>query len=619
MAWLPISGLVPQATANGNQANGMVLKFYEPGTITPLAVATDNTGGTTTTEFILNTQGYTTLSSVEVIPHVNQIYKAVLYLDQTDADANDTGSAVQKVDNVNVGNFSALLFNTYDNLADAMAANSEDVGNFLATCEYTTGTGVGGGKYQKVAVNPGNNLINPATTDGNWLELIADRCTTCESAGAYEGNSASLNRAAMQAFIDFTGGLELGVGEYDIDSTLFISPLTASFKFQGKSRTDSIINCVGMAGMAAISNPLSTNAYTNIGMHDFSITGDSDNAIALNFTDPYQVFDSEFSNLDLSSAGSCMVMEQEFSTLIRNVYCRSTGGHCFELEGGNTTTLLNCYAKDAGNEKAGYRIYGGALMLSCNGVDDADYWGWFGREGGVGNKQHRVHMLNCNVEAMAKSGLRYEFTGTSTISHVTFLSNASTGSGTFRSFIEFINGSTHSFDVNNGCSIDDTPLAASAADITSTSTLQIVARVQDAAFSSYLSAGNTRSISRILADPNISFLTEGVYIPQFRSDRMRGLYLPEVNSLSDGSTEINPTTEAVYQTGNTVATTLIRALGSIQNGQDLTILINDSNTTMQHNFSSSGRFILLSGVSETPALGDVYKFTRGVDGFWRQY
>jgi len=111
MAWLPIDGLVPQATQDGDQAAGMVFKFYEPGTVTPLTVATDSTGGTTTTDFLLDSQGRTTLSSVIVIPHVNQTYKVLLYLNQTDADADDTGSAVYSQDNITIPAGDSIISN----------------------------------------------------------------------------------------------------------------------------------------------------------------------------------------------------------------------------------------------------------------------------------------------------------------------------------------------------------------------------------------------------------------------------------------------------------------------------------------------------------------------------
>lgn len=100
MAWIKIAGDVPQVTISGEQANGYVAKFYEAGTTTPLTMSTNTTGSPTTVEFITDTQGFFTLSGSRVIPHTQSDYKIVLYENQTDADANDTGSAVYVADNI---------------------------------------------------------------------------------------------------------------------------------------------------------------------------------------------------------------------------------------------------------------------------------------------------------------------------------------------------------------------------------------------------------------------------------------------------------------------------------------------------------------------------------------
>ena len=63
----------------------------------------------------------------------------------------------------------------YDSLTgDATSAVNDEailVGDFISTVEYHFGSKKGGGQYQKVAVDPGEILINPASTDGNWLKL----------------------------------------------------------------------------------------------------------------------------------------------------------------------------------------------------------------------------------------------------------------------------------------------------------------------------------------------------------------------------------------------------------------------------------------------------------------
>jgi len=171
MTWRPISGIVPQATANGNQSNGYVWKFYEVGTTTPLTVATSATGATTTTEFVLDSAGYSTLSGNRVIPHVDSAYKVVLYLNQADADANDTGSAVYVIDNIEV---SDLEVASYKTLADAIAGGGS-VGDFVRTAEYTADSGIGGATYKIVSSAPSYlTTLNHAKTDGsgNYLEIV---------------------------------------------------------------------------------------------------------------------------------------------------------------------------------------------------------------------------------------------------------------------------------------------------------------------------------------------------------------------------------------------------------------------------------------------------------------
>lgn len=176
MAFIPISGIVPQATENGNQANGMVLKFYEPGTLTPLAVGIDSTGVTQTTEFVLDIEGYTTLTTTRVVPHVDQIYKEILYLNQADADANNTGSAVYSVDNLDVGRFSSsssLITESYKSIAEALSSTTGIIGDFVKTFQYFPASGKGGAIYEIVAggtgTPDGGGFLNK--TDGSGFQL----------------------------------------------------------------------------------------------------------------------------------------------------------------------------------------------------------------------------------------------------------------------------------------------------------------------------------------------------------------------------------------------------------------------------------------------------------------
>lgn len=101
--YTPISGITPQySTTNNELASGYYLKFYKSGTTTPLSVATDSSGATTLAKVKLNPLGMPISNPLDddtiFIPHVSENYRVVLYVNETDADNNDTASAVFNID-----------------------------------------------------------------------------------------------------------------------------------------------------------------------------------------------------------------------------------------------------------------------------------------------------------------------------------------------------------------------------------------------------------------------------------------------------------------------------------------------------------------------------------------
>ena len=109
MAYNPVSGAAIQyVTSNGEVASGYYLKFYIANTTTPLSMATDSTGGTTLVKCKLNDKGYPISNPLDnstvFIPHVDQSYRFVLYVNETDADNNTTANA-----DVNIPSLAAML------------------------------------------------------------------------------------------------------------------------------------------------------------------------------------------------------------------------------------------------------------------------------------------------------------------------------------------------------------------------------------------------------------------------------------------------------------------------------------------------------------------------------
>lgn len=97
MTWYPIAFLPPQLEKDGIPYSGAVLKCYDAGTSTPIPMATDYLGVTTTSSFPLNADGYPNYQGTIIIPHIQQTYKIALYPDQASADANS--GAVWTIDN----------------------------------------------------------------------------------------------------------------------------------------------------------------------------------------------------------------------------------------------------------------------------------------------------------------------------------------------------------------------------------------------------------------------------------------------------------------------------------------------------------------------------------------
>jgi hypothetical protein len=92
---------------------------------------------------------------------------------------------------------------------------------------------------------------------------------------------------------------------------------------------------------------------------------------------------------------------------VENISVFSYNGHGFRVACGPGVTWKGCYALQAGPNKAGYRLTGTIVLLSCNGLNSGDYWGIFGNDlSAVDGFQTDfnatdlpdISMVGCNVE-----------------------------------------------------------------------------------------------------------------------------------------------------------------------------------------------------------------------------
>ena len=101
MTWTPITGAPTKYSVDDTD---YWLKFYKAGTVTPISVAINANGDSPLAKVKINPNGYPISNPLDdttvFIPHIDQDYRIVLYLSETDADNNNTANADFNVDGV---------------------------------------------------------------------------------------------------------------------------------------------------------------------------------------------------------------------------------------------------------------------------------------------------------------------------------------------------------------------------------------------------------------------------------------------------------------------------------------------------------------------------------------
>lgn len=447
---------------------------------------------------------------------------------------------------------------------------------------------------------------------------------TVEDYGAV-GDNTTDDTAAIQKMIDDRGYFTLSAKTYRITNTLTIPPHSTSLKaigarFSGAGMEKSVLRCDGMAGKAAIASAAATGLY-RVTMADFSVTGDADSCISFALTTgANQLYQSEFRNLVLScAAGSAFKATSHFSTSWHNVHTYSTGGHGFELQGGNSTVLVNCYGHTSGAGKAGYRIFGGAVLIACNGVDSAgDIWGDFGAAIAAGDPyqaQFRITMIGCNVEDWDNDAIILRNTGSITFETCTFTAKAA---GTFNSVIsQPLVGAASLWKIVERNSVY----------VTKGSTLSGASRVIMNAGPELIRSNGNLFTDMYRADQTLLYTIpkEGVTVPAFGAvaskfaaldaDRYYGFTHQPPTVWTANATTFSVAGKNVVKTANTGATAFATATGGTE-GQELSLVIRDAFTTVNHG-TGANAFNLKGAANLVCASGDVLKFVHNGTG-WKQ-
>jgi hypothetical protein len=437
------------------------------------------------------------------------------------------------------------------------------------------------------------------------------------------GDGVADDTAAIQAMINAVGYFRLTLGTYKITDSLSIpaSAIAIGAVSSGEGMEKSVINCVGMIGKPAIKN--AGAGYYRFVMRDFRVAGDCDNAINMDAT--ALVYQSKFSNLVLrSAAGSCLVVRDHFSTSWDNVHVGSDGGHGFEIEGGNSTVLNNCYAHSltAGNGKAGYRIRNSATLIACNGLDSGDTWGIFGDALGYEtdsiNNTFQIRLIGCNLEDWATYAIGLIYTGAINLNGTAFVPKST---GTFEAIIKGdLTGAGAPVSawnlIERGCLYASKGSTLSGASRIIAGTPNFMDTGDSNVFPDYF---NT-SVSLVYPTPRMelsgpAYQISATKFANLDADRFYGFSHQPPTTWTADATTFSVLQKNVVKTANTVATAFATATGGSE-GQSLTLIVRDSNTTVNHS-TAADAFNLSGGANLVCANGAVLQFIHNGTG-WMQ-
>jgi hypothetical protein len=469
-----------------------------------------------------------------------------------------------------------------------------------------------------VFVFDGSNLSTQVTADTQQGIYVAPSSDSTGASGAWvrkddhpnvkwfgaKGDGSTDDTTAIQAMVNYLGYLRLPAGTFKITDSITVPAATAlGTMWAGEGMEKSIISCSGMTGKAAI-KPANASAYYRVAMRDFQVTGDCDSCFDWTLTSPYELYESEFRNLVLSSsAGSCFKANLHFSTAWYNVHVSSTSGHGFDLGGGNSTVLVNCYAHQMGGGKAGYRIKTIATLIACNGVDTGDLWGHFGgttADDGA-NSVFKATLIGCNIEAFAVSAIKLAFTGTITLCGCSLTKT----SGTYTTILDGTTASTLKI-IEQNCTPSLTATMTGASRIITTN---LLADIQsNSLFTDFYDTG----VSLVYPVPvqSVSGPAFQIAAKKFTNldfDRAWGFALQAPVTWTANSATFSVAGISRVKTANTAATNFTNATGGTD-GQELVLLIKDANTTIKHLAGSSGQFQLTGAANLTPASGTNVRF-----------
>lgn len=255
--------------------------------------------------------------------------------------------------------------------------------------------------------------------EGALAELgVINNTITPEKFGAV-GDGVADDSVALQAALDAAGSNTLGngkelllSGKYKITVPLVFKYTYVNIRGKGSDATQILIPGVG-GGCFTVQPGL---GLLRPFIRDFSIIGNSSSGHGFDFTNLSvggQCYRGEIANMQINTGGSGIYapgksgLSHFFSMKVSQVGVISYNAHAFHIANGPGTSYINNYAYEVPAGKAGYRMTGPIMLISCNGLNEGDVWGAFGSDlsGSDGfqgdftfTDYPDINMLVCNVE-----------------------------------------------------------------------------------------------------------------------------------------------------------------------------------------------------------------------------
>jgi hypothetical protein len=343
MAYVPISGIVPQLQRNagGAAAGGYYLKGYISGGVTPLSMGIDSTPSATIAKCLLNSRGEPISNDADettvFIPHFNAAYKLALYTNSTDADNNTIASAVWVVDAIS-GQFDASSLNYTASVTVEQKLNNLDVDNYAELRALTstqlvdgdsirvTDTGIAGIFIVKTGTKTDNAATRIVFTDDSnrYAERVYDGRIDVRWLGAV-GDGVADDTTALQSACDLfsTVFVYLPAGHsFLVSATISITTQVTISGPDGGSQQMQHAEIIHDAGSTGNLFDVTTNV-SGVSIKNIKITG-GNGSFAIRSSNSYVNY--EFLYFQLYNGGGIQLVDSGVGSSSSRIYrCEYVG------------------------------------------------------------------------------------------------------------------------------------------------------------------------------------------------------------------------------------------------------------------------------------------------------